>query len=349
MECVACREIAERSAIYERWLFAENFGDGATLHAAAQARGYCSLHAAVIVRRDANIAGPIAAFVLRIVDADLRSQIGDRRGYRDALDARALCPWCKTEFDALEYALSRSHGGATLCQPHAQSASQMRAGRLVARSPLAPATPLDQPGTTLVAAAVSPRHWWSPAVAVLVETLARGACPSCDAAARAGELRERFYRTGPRPNEHWETPRLCRLHDAQLGQPRDAAFVRDPDGLDRLCDWCAVMERSASRSGELFAVAYRDGLFQREYAKVPGLCLVHAGVTLRHMHADALARNAFAEAIQTRVATMLWELDERAARRAWSLRDQGEPVDAATLSHRAWWLIDGGMFRVFRD
>lgn len=348
MECYVCREIAERSAVYERWLFAENFGDGATLHATGAARGYCTFHAARIVRRDATIAGPIAAFVLRAIDAELGRQLGERHGYRDALDPRARCPWCQTEIDALEYALSRKHSREALCQPHAQDASQLRSGRLVARSPLAPGTPLDQPQLA-TSDAENQSRWWSRSIETLVTSLEHGACPACEDAARASERREAFYRIGPRPNEHWEAPRLCRLHDAQLGQPRGAGFDREPDGLDRLCDWCAVMERAAHRGAELLALAYREAAFQLAYARSRGFCLVHAAAALHHLRARPQIRDAFAEAVRTRIATMVWELDERAARRSWNLRDQGEPTDAATLSHRAWWLVTGGTFRFLKD
>jgi uncharacterized protein CbrC (UPF0167 family) len=341
--CYVCREIAERSDTYERWLFAENFGDGATLHAAAVARGYCTLHARRIVDRDHNVAGPIAAFVLRAVAAELRRQLGDRRGYRDALDARALCPWCRVELEALEYALTGRAAKGPRCQPHAQAASQLRANHLRPRNPLSPGTPLSRPSQ---GESEETATWWSAVIDDLAESLDGGTCPPCRAAGDASDRREAFYRAGSRPSEHWETPRLCPLHDAALGQPRTPDFIREPDSIDRLCDWCRAMERAARRYAELFSSAYQERAFRLHYACTPGLCLPHAAIALHSPQTARDTRDAFAAACRTRVTTAIWELDERAVRQSWSFSDQGQLRASSTVAHRAWWLIAGGTYRL---
>lgn len=338
--CYVCREVDERSELYERWLFAENFGDGATLESVASSRGYCTFHAARVVRRDPNIAGPIATFTLRVIEAELRRQIADRHGYRNALDRRTQCPWCQTEVEATEYALSAGRtASASLCQPHAQVASQGGGHRLNADSPLRLGAPLANPYSI----EAPPPSWWSSCVTALAADLRAADCPACASATQASADREAFYRAGSRPHEHWETPRLCRAHDVQLGQRRDADFRRSPDGLDRSCDWCSVMKRAAQRTVELFVLAYGEPAFRFAYASVPGLCLPHAAAALERARGNA--KEEFAAATLTRIATMVWELEERAMRRAWQLRDQGELRDASTLSHRAWWLAAGGTFR----
>ena len=342
VDCPVCRDIYERSALYERWLLAENYADGAMLEAVGRARGFCTMHSARLLVCDPDIAAPVANFALRAILAGVDRQIRERRGYHDALEPARLCPWCATEREALEYTLldPKRRRGGVLCQPHAQAdAIFARGGTLVVRSPLAPGPALDAPRAD---ALERDAHWWSSGVSTLWRALlARCAC--CEAALTASAAREMFLRAGPQPNEHWEIPRLCVLHDVALGRPRGAPFRRDPDGLDRICDWCSVMARAAERTAELFALAYTVEAFRMAYASVAGLCLPHVAAATRHM--PAVAKNALVHDSRARIATMLWELDERATRRSWQLRDQGQLPDAADLPFRAWWLLAGGTFR----
>ncbi|MGH7738328.1 MAG: hypothetical protein ACREMP_10760 [Candidatus Tyrphobacter sp.] len=343
-ECPACRDVIERSALYERWLIAENYADGAMLEAVGKARGFCTFHAARLLKRDSDIAGPIANFALRWTLARLDRQIDDRRGYVDALDPAALCPWCTTEREASEYSLlDREYAKGTLCQPHAQMRALLRKGIAIVRSPLSSGTPLR-------AIAIEPRAsqsaWWSDTVTSLAEVLARS-CAACDAACTARSAREAFLRSGPKSSEHWEPPRLCILHDVALGRPRTRPFLLEPDGIDRPCDWCGAIRRAADKTAELFALAYAVDAFREAYSTTAGLCLPHSAIALRRMPAPV--KRAFALETRARVATTVWELDERAARRSWNLRDQGELADAGTLSHRAWWLIAGATFRFPSD
>jgi len=340
-DCPICRSITERSALYERWLHAENHGDSASLQAIAAARGFCSIHARRLLDRDSDIAGAIASFVLQMICAHLDRQQRDRRGYRDALEPSRLCSWCATEFEALDYALSdRKRISGTLCAPHARAAMVAERQPLHIGSPLLAGASLAPP---VVAAPAAASHaWWSQVVRELWETLRRS-CAACDAAREAGEQREEFLRGGPRSHEHWEIPTLCVAHDAALGKPRTDAYVRTPDRIDRECDWCSVMYRAAERTARLFATAFCDPNFRLAYASVPGLCLPHCAAVMHQL--PEAERDAFCTAVRVRVDAMAWELEERAARRSWQLRDQRSLSQAETLSHRAWWLISGGVFR----
>lgn len=340
--CPACREITGRSDLYERWFFAESFGDGATLEAIAAARGFCSPHARRVLGRDPAIAAPVARFVLRTLSTQAHRQQGERRGYRDALSPQALCPWCASEREALEYVVTdvKRRRGA-LCAPHARAVFIMeKRGVFVAEPPFLPGEPLD-PLPASVASA-SGHSWWSPTVGVLWESL-RASCPACSTALEAGRRRERFLRAGPQPGEHWDVPTLCVAHDAALANPSAPACTRAPDAVTRECDWCAAMHHVAHRTEELFAAVYRDAQFRLAYAAVPGLCLPHAAGVLARLSNGV--RDDFARATLLRIDTAAWELEERALRTSWNLRDQGELPHSSDLAHRAWWLIAGGVRR----
>jgi hypothetical protein len=341
-QCSVCREVAERSALYERWLFAENHGDGATLGAVAAARGFCTIHASRLLERDADIAAAIAHFVFRVLRAEIDREMETRRGYRHALDPAAPCPWCATEREALEFALgdaARRRG--EICRPHTQAARAPADERRAIHSPLRGGAVLEQPAATTEPKAPE-RRWWANSVTALWESL-RSGCPSCAAAREAGTRREAFLRAGPQPQEHWEVPRLCVAHDNALSEPPDSRPSRTAEGPNRPCDWCSVMKRAAEETNALFALAYRVDAFRRSCASVPGLCLPHASQTL-HLLPDA-SRKAFAHDVRARIAALLWELDERALRRSWQLRDQGQLPYSTDLSHRAWWFLAGGVFR----
>ncbi len=340
--CPVCREIVARSDLYERWLAAENFGDTATLRAVAAARGFCSDHARRTLALGSDIAAPIARFVLRTVSAVLERQRNERRGYRDALEPQTLCPWCGSERDALHYAMSdKKHRRGALCPPHARIALVFeRRHALHADPPFLRDESLDPPPAReeRIPSAV----WWSPAVDVLWEML-RASCPACSAAGEASRRREAFLRAGPQPNEHWDVPVLCTAHFVALGAPADAAYRHVPDGIPRSCDWCVPMEQAADRIEELFAIAYRDASFRIAYAAVPGLCIPHATRVARRIAASTL--DEFLAATSLRIDAAEWELDERARRRSWQLRDQGSFASVADVAHRAWWLIAGGTRR----
>ena len=336
--CSACREIAERSSLYERWLIAENHADNATLEAVAEARGFCSQHARRLLERDPDIAAPIAHFVLRMLAAQIEIQQRDRHGYRDALDARRRCPWCLAEGEALSYALSDSRRSRPLCLPH------QRVSRIVER----PIATTEPPVTTLepLAPITSDERgqrepWWSPQVEELGVSL-QTSCPACAAAREASRRREAFLRRGPVQGEHWEAPTLCAAHYVALDPPRTAEYHRTADGILRPCDWCAPIARAARSVTELFSIAYRELSFRLAYARVSGLCLPHAAAVLRHL---TTARQEFLVATRVRIDAFVWELEERASRRSWQLRDQGMLPRADDLPHRAWWLISGGTFR----
>jgi hypothetical protein len=340
--CPVCREISARSELYERWLHAENFGDTATLEATAMARGFCSNHARRMLDRDPEVAAPIARFVLRAISGTLRLQLQERRRYSDALEPRALCPWCRSERDALEYAVrDKKHRHAKLCPPHARIAFVAQARHaLTAEAPFQAGTPLDPP--TSRSAQRPTATWWSPAIGVLWEQLC-SSCPPCDTAREAGRRRETFLRAGPRPNEHWDVPVLCVEHYVALGAPDDSTYNEPPDAIPRPCDWCLAMEHGADRTAELFAIAYRDANFRLAYASVSGCCLPHAASVARRLEGTALQE--FLAATSARIDAAEWELEERARRRAWQMRDQGAFAGAADVAHRAWWLIAGGVKR----
>ncbi len=336
--CSACREITERSNLYERWLMAENHADGATLEVVAAARGFCSQHARRLLERDPDVAAPIAHFVLRTIAAHIELQQRDRHGYRDALDAQRRCPWCLAEGEALSYALTDPKRSRSLCPPH------QRAARLAARAEAAGEPPLTTLEPLTPTSDDAPGHgqtWWSPQIDELTASLL-ASCPACAAAREASRLREAFLRRGPVQGEHWEPPTLCAAHDAALGAPRTADYERHADGVLRPCDWCLPIRRAAQSSTQLFSIAYREPAFRLAYAHTHGLCVPHAAATL---HLLTASRQEFVVAMSVRIETMVWELEERASRRSWQLRDQMMLRHAADLSHRAWWLIAGGTFR----
>lgn len=340
--CPVCREVLARSTLYERWLVAENFGDTATLQAAATARGFCSAHARRMLEADPEIAGPIARFVLHALSATLADQRHDRRGYRDALEPQALCPWCASEREALEYAMNgEKRRGAALCPPHERAATVLERHRtLDTEPPFRPGQGLDPPGAPN--AQLPAAYWWSPAIDILWKEL-RSSCCACSAARAASRQREAFLRSGPQANEHWDVPTLCIAHYVALGAPDEPAYRRTPDAIPRTCDWCLAMEHAAERAEELFAIAYRDANFRLAYAAVPGLCIPHAANVAHRI--DSRARGDLLTAISVRVDGMEWELEETARRRSWQMRDQGAFPGSADVSHRAWWLIAGGMKR----
>ncbi len=297
--------------------------------------------------RDAAIAAPVAAFVLRVVCAELDRQLGDRRGYRGALDPATLCPWCETERVALEAAVDGAPmHGRDWCQPHAEAVSEAARGRFLAQRPFAPGTALAPPET--VRTGEPSANWWSNAVQLMWERMQRS-CAACDAASEASGRRESFLRAGPRPNEHWDIPSLCPAHDAALSHPRGEFYDRVLDGTVRECAWCAPMTRAADRTVTLFTHAYGVEAFRLAYASLPGLCLPHAADATKRLDSQALSH--FATSVRARMSTMIWELEERAARRSWQLRDQGALPRSDDIAERAWWLIAGGTPRagVFVD
>jgi hypothetical protein len=340
--CPVCREIFTRSTLYERWLAAENFGDTATLNAAAAARGFCSMHARRVVELDPDITAPIARFVLHALSAALSRQREDRRGYRNALLPQALCPWCGSEREALDYALTdRKRRRAALCPPHAQNAMLLEKHHaLIAEPPFRSGQGLDPPSPRKEQ--VSAASWWSPAVDFLWEKF-QTSCAVCSAALEASRRREEFLRAGPQPNEHWDIPVLCVAHYYALGAPGDAAFRHAPDGIARACDWCHAMEQAVERTADLFAIAYHEPSFRLAYASVPGLCVPHAANVASCISAHGL--DNFLTATSARIDAAAWELEELARRRSWHLRDLGAFAGSIDVAYRAWWLIAGGMKR----
>ncbi len=317
---------------------AENHADSATLEVVAAARGFCSQHARRLLERDPDIAAPIAHFVLRTIAAHIELQQRDRHGYRDALNAQRVCPWCVAESEALSYALTDSKRSRSLCPPH------QRASRIAERLEIT-----EEPPSTALEALAPPASgtpggnepWWSPEIGELAASLLVS-CPACAAGREASRLREAFLRRGPVPGEHWEAPTLCAAHYAALDPPSTAEYQRSADGIVRRCDWCFAIRRAAESVTELFSIAYREPEFRLAYAHTLGLCLPHASATLHRLTAG---RQELVVATRVRIETIAWELEERALRRSWQLRDQGMLPHAADLSHRAWWLIAGGTFR----
>ena len=334
--CSACREVTERSNLYERWLIAENHADGATLKLVAEARGFCSQHARRLLERDPDIAGAMAHFVLRAIAAQMEQQQRDRHGYRDALDARERCPWCTIEADALSSALIDATS-RSLCQPHQRALRVVEQG-VLAEPPLGAFEALSPAATTMQRRS---QTWWSPQIEELMASLVTS-CAACVAAHDASRYREAFLRRGPVPSEHWDAPILCAAHYAALNYPLTAEYQPLIDGVWRPCDWCLPIQRAARSVTELFSIAYRESEFRSAYGHTSGLCLPHAATIL---HNRTMPRHEFVVTTRVRIDTMVWELDERATRRSWQLRDQGALRTAADLSYRAWWLITGGTFR----
>lgn len=337
--CAVCGEISERSSLYGRWLFAENHADGATMEAVAAARGFCTLHASRMLAHDADIAGSLAHFVFRVLYAEIDRELQGRRRYQRSFEPSAPCPWCAAEQEALAFAVSDPKRRSRLCKFHCVTTKEMPGYHGPIRSPLLAGVALKQPASAN--GAVPAREWWAPSITELGNLL-RSGCPSCAAAREAGVQREAFLLSGPRPLEHWEEPRLCIAHDSHLKAALDGRASGSPETLSRGCDWCSAMRRAAHATASLFVQAYGVEAFRLAYACVPGFCLPHVARILRQLPTPD--RDAFARDTQARVAALLWELDERALRRSWHFRDQGQLSHAADLSHRAWWFLAGGVF-----
>lgn len=339
-DCRVCQSVRERSQTYGHFLVQETYNDGATLGRIAPALGFCSPHARNLVEADPPAAMFVARWLLQLISRELGREEHGRNGYQDALRSSAPCPWCASELQALELALSRVTEDEPLCPGHGHNLQEWhRTGATYSRSPQPPCASFAMSAVDVGVV----RAWWSPAVAALWGDLEHG-CAVCAASHRAGEKRMTLLGAGPAANETWDAPLLCVAHDEELGCPRSPAFSHETLKEGDTCSVCLVERRSQSRAVALAVVAFGDPAFREAYADVEGFCLPH----LRHILEtcpDRATKDAVVTLVRARVDAYVWELDEQGDLAAWALRDQRTLDDS--LAPRAWQFIAGNVLRPF--